>query len=98
MVLDLWQVRVLLLTSHAWDSELKQRLDDKLAAEVVAGSFVIDYSARLGACERCATATTTTATNTTTTTTATATQIDTRPAPVRQWWGPDKILSLPRQV
>ena len=46
--MELWQVRVLLLTSHAWDSELKQRLDDKLAAEVVAGSFVIDYSARLG--------------------------------------------------
>ena len=44
---DLSQVRVLVLTSHVWDKQLCVRLDAKLAAEMLPGSFVIDYNGRL---------------------------------------------------
>ena len=44
---DLSKVRVLMLTSHVWDTCLLHKLDSKLAAEMIPGSFVIDYSGRL---------------------------------------------------
>ena len=45
---DLRNVRVLMLTSHAWDAALCQKLDCKLASELAHGCFVIDYNGRLG--------------------------------------------------